>query len=496
MSASYFSFLIKSSICLAVFYLLYWILFKNEKTFQFNRYYLLVSILFSLVLPIISILDFLKDNTQNGFNLFINSNIIKSSLNATVLNEETYAATENSSSLPFIFWLKMIYFTILIILTLRLMLSILKLSRLFKTNPIQKKLEFTLVYLKDGFFPFSFLKYIFVHDKLKNSDTLDKIIEHEKIHVKQNHSFDIILIEIILIIQWYNPFIWLIRKSIKEIHEFLADEKVIAQGFDSESYSLFLLNQIVGVKAMDFANCFNQSLIKRRITMMKKIGIGKLANVKKILIFPLALLILVFLLMPSNGITNNNILAKDYVAIGSSDQIPKGWSKAGMDPAAYEIIIDSKEIRNGNKSVLIQSLNPKGEKDFGNLMQTISADNFLGKRIRLKGEIKTKDVDKGAAYWLRIDGEKVNLNTPSFLGMDNMMDRAPKGTSDWKEYEIVLDVPQTAKTINIGMMLVRTGKAWFSNIKLEEVDESVPVTKPPLFPQIPKQPVNLNFNEK
>ncbi|MCL6098639.1 MAG: hypothetical protein M1391_08700 [Bacteroidetes bacterium] len=188
-------------------------------------------------------------------------------------------------------------------------------------------------------------------------------------------------------------------------------------------------------------------------------------------------------------------LFSTWLLAAGGDQIPKGWFKAGMHPKEYEIKIDKGTTKDGNPSLLIESLNPKDEKDIGNLMQVISADNYLGKRLKLSGEIKTEKVDAAACLWMRVDGEKIGPNNPS-LSFDNMFTRAPKGTTDWKKYEIVLDVPANAKTINFGLMLIKTGKAWFSNLKIEEVGTDVPVTgAADMMKHLAKQPVNLNFEE-
>lgn len=188
-------------------------------------------------------------------------------------------------------------------------------------------------------------------------------------------------------------------------------------------------------------------------------------------------------------------LFSTWLLAAGGDQIPKGWFKTGMNPTEYEIKIDKGTTKDGNPSLLIESLNPKDEKDIGNLMQVISANNYLGKRLRLSGEIKTEKVDAAACLWMRVDGEKIGQNNPS-LSFDNMFTRAPKGTTDWKKYEIVLDVPASAKTINFGLMLIKTGKAWFSNLKIEEVGTDVPVTgAADMMKHLAKQPVNLNFEE-
>ena len=87
------------------------------------------------------------------------------------------------------------------------------------------------------------------------------IIEHEYVHIKQYHTFDILLLELILILQWFNPFVWPYKGSLKEIHEYLADDGVIAQGYDPAGYQMLILEQSVGVKLFGYSNSFNHSQI-------------------------------------------------------------------------------------------------------------------------------------------------------------------------------------------------------------------------------------------
>ncbi|MDT8392809.1 MAG: M56 family metallopeptidase [Bacteroidales bacterium] len=109
------------------------------------------------------------------------------------------------------------------------------------------------------------------------------------IHIKQGHSFDLIILEIITIFQWVNPFIWMYRHAIKTLHEFMADEGVLHSGVDANVYSALLFEQSTGIQISDLANNFSKSLLKRRFIMMTKKRTTKLARLKLLLVLPLAL---------------------------------------------------------------------------------------------------------------------------------------------------------------------------------------------------------------
>ncbi len=492
------SFVIDSFLSLFVFYSLYWLFLRNEKTFSFNRYYLITATVLSFIFPFIKIADIFNTSISKALITFSESNLITSSINSENLTAASYSiSSQYQEQFHFETYLEILYLIGAAFLLGKFILGIIKLSIILQRNPVQKKTNFTLVYLKDKFSPFSFLRFIFVSEKLKDSDFLLKIINHEIVHIESRHSLDILFIEIASVFQWYNPFVWLVKKSLKETHEFSVDEKVISGGFDSFSYSSFLLNQIVGVRAMNFANCFNQSLIKKRIVMMKKLTSGKFAKAKKLLVFPVAILILAFTIVPPKNLVVSS--GTDILSFKNKegDNVPKGWIKSVANPNAYEVKIDNELKRDGKPTLLIKSLNPTGERDFGNVMQIINAEDYIGKRVKFSGEIKTENVDNFASLWMRVDGERTQAanNNPS-LAFDNMANRSPKGTTDWKKYEIVLDVAQNAKEIYFGMMLNRNGKAWFANLNIEEVDNSVPVTNLMRNPYVPsKKPVNLNFSE-
>jgi hypothetical protein len=175
------------------------------------------------------------------------------------------------------------------------------------------------------------------------------------------------------------------------------------------------------------------------------------------------------------------------IIANNNNKIPNGWFPAGSNPSEYEMGIDNSIFQNGQACAFIKSKSPK-ENQFGTLMQTISAANYLGKRLQLSGYIKSDDVKRWCGMWMRIDGESNQQ-----LGFDNMRDRAIKGTTDWKKYDIVLDIPVNSLTINYGVLLNGDGEVWFDNFELKEVDKNVPVTNLKKESELPSQPINLDF---
>ena len=125
-------------------------------------------------------------------------------------------------------------------------------------------------------------------------------------------------------------------------------------------------------------------------------------------------------------------------------------------------------------------------------MQSTSAEQYKNQRVRMTGWIKTEDANNsGAHLWLRVDGQ----TSGKLLGFDNMDKRAPKGTTDWEEYSIVLDVPDEAKSLNYGFFLCGKGQMWVNGVNIERVGTETPTTNMLTAPKpLPTAPVNLGFN--
>ena len=173
----------------------------------------------------------------------------------------------------------------------------------------------------------------------------------------------------------------------------------------------------------------------------------------------------------------------------NNNEVPKGWFFRAVDASLYEVGTDNTTSESGKACAYVISHNST-ESEFGNLMQAIDAKNYLGKRLQLTAYIKSINVSR---VWMRIDGK--NPEYKQSLGFDNMGKRPITGTTDWKQYSIVLDVPDNSAAINYGFLIVGTGEFWVDNVKITEVNKTVPVTNIAFQYSLPSTPVNLNFEE-
>jgi hypothetical protein len=183
------------------------------------------------------------------------------------------------------------------------------------------------------------------------------------------------------------------------------------------------------------------------------------------------------------GMTNP-LLAQ---APNQTDQAPAGWSLAGSNPTSYQTGVDRATIYEGRPSAYLQSNAPAVD-GFGTMMQSIDAEAYAGKRVRLRALVESRDLTSWAGLWMRADKQH------TAVAFDNMQHRPITGTHPWSTSDVILDIPQDATTISFGVLLTGGGKVWVNHVTLEPVGPEIQVTAPSQKPLL-KTPANLNFNE-
>lgn len=267
------SYLLESALALALFYGAYTLFLKKETYFHMNRFYLISSLVLSFILPAIRLTSPFR----------------------TAPAGEAYAGpilpALPTSPIGWSDALLAVYFAGVLACLLRLGAHLTRLAVIIRRSGVRRADGFRVVVVPADFSPFSFLGYLFINvDSLAEAD-LSRILAHERVHIRQLHSFDVLLMELAIAFQWFNPFVWPYKKSLQETHEFLADAGVIAQGFSPVTYKLLLFEQHVGAKLFEFANNFKQSQIKRRIVMLSRIQSRGAAKLKLLLVLPLAVVL-------------------------------------------------------------------------------------------------------------------------------------------------------------------------------------------------------------
>lgn len=278
-------FLLKSTISLTVFLGFYHLVLEREKIHHFNRFYLLFSIVISLAIPFLTF-EIIKivPVVQNiePLNTIITSTIIpENEIQGTSLPIE-----ENINFIPYILW--SLYGIISLLLLIRFGKNCFKLISKSKSNPIVKYKNANLVLVDEKTLPHTFLNSIFINfDDYNNRNIEDELYTHELVHVTQKHTLDILFIEFLKVIFWFNPLFILYKKAIQLNHEFLADEEIVKTYNNVPFYQNLLLQKSSEQQTIYLASNLNYSVTKKRLIMMTKNTSQKIAILKKVAIVPI-----------------------------------------------------------------------------------------------------------------------------------------------------------------------------------------------------------------
>ena len=282
-------YLIKFSISLAVLFVFYRAFLRPLTFYQCNRFYLLGYSLLSFAIPFIDISSLLPGNSHPRLVSFIPS--ISYYYNAT---ENTAPAVQVSffQQLTATDWLLLTFCAGVVFMLVRLVRQYLSLRHIRHTAVLLDAGTGVQLYeTTAAISPFSFGNAIYFNRQLHTEEELQRIIQHEFVHVKQKHTIDLLVGELLCVVNWFNPFAWMIRYSIRQNLEFIADNNVVATGLDKKEYQ-YLLLKVVGVPQYSIANNFNFSNLKKRIAMMNKIKSAKMHLTKFLFVLPLLVVLL------------------------------------------------------------------------------------------------------------------------------------------------------------------------------------------------------------
>ncbi|MCC8410021.1 energy transducer TonB [Mucilaginibacter sp. UR6-1] len=273
-------YLLEANLYLAIFYAVYLLILRNETFYTANRWYLLTTSILAFVLPVIQI-GWLKPAEVITQISMINFN---TNLAPAV------AAGIPSKPEPMTFeWTELILPFYLLGSMLAIILFAIKLTKLYMLVSKSYKTNFggyELIEVDAQNTGFSFFRYLFIG---KNTTDRQTIITHELVHIRQNHSADIVFSEFIKIVSWFNPLVYMLQNSLKTVHEYIADEHTAHAENDSLTYSSFLLNNVYGLQGPAAANSFfNYNLLKNRIIMLNKPRSGSAARLKYLMTIPIA----------------------------------------------------------------------------------------------------------------------------------------------------------------------------------------------------------------
>ena len=280
----FFIYILKSSVCLVLFYLFFRLLLSKETFHRFNRMALLGVLFFSLLIPCIEVTTRHQVEVQQAV-LSIEQLLLMAELEATPAN---VGAVQETPTISWVQIVLLVYLAGILFLVCRNIYSLICLFRLVHSGK-HEKLEkgVTLVVHNQEIAPFSWMKYIVISRKDLEENGREILI-HEMAHIHHRHSVDLLVADICIFFQWFNPGAWLLKQELQNIHEYEADETVINEGVNAKEYQLLLIKKAVGTRLYSMANSFNHSKLKKRITMMLKEKSNPWARLKYLYVLPLA----------------------------------------------------------------------------------------------------------------------------------------------------------------------------------------------------------------
>jgi len=278
---SLLTYLLRVSAGVSLVYLFYYVVLSRLTFYQWNRAFLLSHVLLCFFLPLVDVSDLFKSNEVPGRNL----------MNSMPFIGLPVQESESTDPVPLVVTVTVLLGVI--VFGIRAWTQYRSLTRVRKSAKLWHTEDNVRFFVTEkNISPFSFGNGIYINPQQHSETELENIILHEIVHVKQEHTVDLIAGEILCILNWYNPFAWLIRRAIRQNLEFIADSRVLSQGKDRKTYQYFLL-KVLGSGAFTVGNHFSISNLKKRIIMMNKIKTARLHLSRFLFAIPLLVFILV-----------------------------------------------------------------------------------------------------------------------------------------------------------------------------------------------------------
>jgi TonB family protein len=278
MRTAIINFIFESGISLSIFTLIYLIFLRKETFFHLNRIFLLLSLAISFALPLVHF-QLVAAPTTNMIGEVTVTAPGYQNLLQTVTVYGTIFSGAFVQTVQSVGWIRLIYLAGTILFAFLFLVRLIQISRLILGNESEVKGGLRIVKIDRDITPFSFFRFVFINKNHSYGQGLNEMFAHESEHARQGHSIDVMVLELATILQWFNPFIWLLKRSVRENHEFLADHGVLKPGVSPAAYRLLLLGRSLEQQPV-IANNFNYSLIKIRIQMMTKMKSSKAAALK------------------------------------------------------------------------------------------------------------------------------------------------------------------------------------------------------------------------
>ena len=372
----FFVYILKSSVCLAIFYLFYRLLLARETFHRFNRFSLLGILLLSCLLPLVEVS--VKQETEVHQTMLTLEQLL---MMADAVNATEAGASAETATVTWIQVALLVYLAGIVFFAFRNVCSLVRLLMLLKSGKKEdigsylpsRKERVTLIVHNRDIAPFSWMGYIVISRKDLEENGREILI-HELAHIHNRHSWDLLVADVCIFFQWFNPASWLLKQELQNIHEFEADETVIKEGVDAKQYQLLLIKKAVGTRLYSMANSFNHSKLKKRITMMLKEKSSPWARLKYLYVLPVAAIAVTAFARPevSNKVEEiSSVKVNDLAAIVETKMtesvgdtmkpadvkyVPTEVRKQLKGTPVFEVVEEMPEFPGGGMSALMSYL--------------------------------------------------------------------------------------------------------------------------------------------
>ncbi len=285
-----FVYILKLSISLAVVYLFYHFVLRRLTFYNWNRWYLLGYSFLSFIIAFLNIAPLFQNGLLSHNKAMQLVPVIDFYSGNSSAGKTVATITQNNWNNWN--WCLFVVIAGAFVLAIRLIIQYFSFLNIRSKAQLLSESETRVYHVEADIIPFSFGNSIFINKRLHSLEELQEIVRHEFVHVKQKHSIDILWSELLCIISWYNPFSWLLKGSVRQNLEFIADSKVLESGMNRKEYQ-YLLLKVIGNNHFSIAPKFNFSSLKKRIAMMNKMKTARVQIVKFLFILPLVAVLLI-----------------------------------------------------------------------------------------------------------------------------------------------------------------------------------------------------------
>ena len=365
------AYFLKINVGIIVFYIFYRLFFYKDTFFHWRRTALLCFLGVSLFYPMLNLQEWVKAHEP----MVVIADLYATTLLPEVVFEETITPTHTNWQEFATNSLSIIYFCGVILLFIRFIMqltSIILLRIQCKVTEIQ---GVRVQILNKASGPFSFFHWIFVHPESHTQEELAEILTHEQTHAHQLHSADIMFSELICIACWFNPFIWLMKREIRNNLEYMADQRVLQTGYDYKVYQYHLLGLAHNKAAATLYNSFNVLPLKNRIKMMNKKRTKEIGRTKYLLFLPLAALLLIISNIEAVARTTKNFAREVIQTVEkSTEQVTKATGQIPEQATVEEVTIPKEipadiDITDKDPSAIMQKVNTGDDDDIFDVVE-------------------------------------------------------------------------------------------------------------------------------